>query len=198
MSRRAYPNARVRILDAAEQVILREGVGRLSVDTVAVEAGVSKGGLFYHFKTKEALLAALVTRLAETVTADVAAAAQSDPDPRGRLLRSYARHAFDLDEDPARRDRLHALVLALVTACADSPAITASARQANAEAFAAAAAEGVPIAQVLLVHLALDGLWLGEALGTLELPAAWRGALADLLTELTKRDVSMTQPEEEL
>ena len=190
MTKRAYPSARARILDAAERVILRKGIGRLSVEAVAAEAEVSKGGFFYHFKSKDDLLAALVTRLAETVAAGMAATAEADPEPHGRLLRSYVRYAFGAGEDPARRERLRALVLALIAASADSPGVVASAKEANAEAFAAAAADGVPIAQVLLVHLALDGLWLGEGLGTLELPADWRGALADLLVELTRRDIS--------
>jgi AcrR family transcriptional regulator len=196
MSKRVSSNARTRILEAAERVILREGVGRLTIDAVITEAHVSKGGFFYHFKSKDELLAGLVARLAETVMAEVASAAESDPSPRGRLLRSYARYAFDLDEEPSRRDRLHALVLALITASADSPAIVASARQANAEAFAAAAADGIPIGQVLLVHLALDGLWLGEALGTVDLPVAWRGALRELLVELTRRDIGTAALEE--
>ncbi|MGH8883691.1 MAG: TetR/AcrR family transcriptional regulator [Egibacteraceae bacterium] len=192
MTTRVYPSARTKILEAAERVILREGVGRLSVEAIAAEATVSKGGFFYHFKSKDDLLAALVTRLAETAAAGVAAATKRDPSPRGRLLRGYVRYAFDLDEDPTGRERLRALVLALITASAQSPDIVTSAKRANAEAFAAAAADGVPIAQVLLVHLALDGLWLGEGLGTLDLPAAWRSALKDLLVELTQRDIGTT------
>ncbi|MGH8931421.1 MAG: TetR/AcrR family transcriptional regulator [Egibacteraceae bacterium] len=189
MAKRVYPSARSRILDAAERVILREGIGRLSVEAVAAEAQVSKGGFFYHFKSKDDLLAALVTRLAETVAAGMAATAEGDPEPRGRLLRAYVRYALGAGEDLARRERLRALALALIAASAESPGVVASAKEANAETFAAAAADGVPIAQVLVVHLALDGLWLGEGLGTLDLPADWRDALAGLLVELTRRDI---------
>lgn len=192
MSKRVYPSARVRILEAAERVVLREGAGRLSVEAVAVEAGVSKGGFFYHFKSKDDLLAALVTRLAETAAAGVAAIAERDPDPGGRMLRGYVRYALDPGEDASGRERLRALVMALITAAAENPAVVASARRANAEAFAAAEAEGVPVAQAVLVHLALDGLWLGEGLGTLDLPEGWRHSLSDLLLELTQRDIRTT------
>lgn len=51
---------RRRIIDAADEINCRLGPGRLSLDAVAAEAGVSKGGLLYHFPSKEKLLRALV------------------------------------------------------------------------------------------------------------------------------------------
>ena len=51
---------RRRLLDAAEGLARRHGPGNLSLDSVAAEAGVSKGGLLYHFPSKERLLEALV------------------------------------------------------------------------------------------------------------------------------------------
>jgi hypothetical protein len=37
-----------RIVDAAEEVVLRDGVARLTLDAAAAEAGLSKGGILYH------------------------------------------------------------------------------------------------------------------------------------------------------
>ena len=45
------------ILDAAQRVAGREGAGNLTLDKVACECGLSKGGLLYNFPNKEALLA---------------------------------------------------------------------------------------------------------------------------------------------
>jgi AcrR family transcriptional regulator len=53
-------NARQRILDAAVAVAHDVGPAHLSLDAVAERAGVSKGGLLYHFPTKQALLEAIV------------------------------------------------------------------------------------------------------------------------------------------
>ena len=47
-------NSRDTILDAAERLIVREGVPELTIGRVAEEAQVSRGGIFYHFATKEA------------------------------------------------------------------------------------------------------------------------------------------------
>src|SRR5262245_35811257 len=41
------------ILDAAEAVVARMGVAAMTFEEVAKEAGVSKGGVLYHFRSKE-------------------------------------------------------------------------------------------------------------------------------------------------
>lgn len=56
---------RDRILDALETLLLDQGVSQVTLENVAAAAGVSKGGLLYHFKSKDALLAGLVRRLGE-------------------------------------------------------------------------------------------------------------------------------------
>lgn len=50
------------LLDAAERVVLRDGAGQLTMDAVAAEAGVSKGGVLYAFPSKDALIDALFNR----------------------------------------------------------------------------------------------------------------------------------------
>lgn len=56
----ASRSTRSRILDAADALARSDGPGHLSLDAVAQKAGVSKGGLLYHFPTKTRLLEALV------------------------------------------------------------------------------------------------------------------------------------------
>src|SRR5690242_16415505 len=53
---------RDRLLDAAGTVVHRDGAQALTLDAVAKEAAVSKGGLLYHFKTKNDLVQAMVDR----------------------------------------------------------------------------------------------------------------------------------------
>lgn len=56
---------RDRILDALETLLLTRGLSHITLEAVAAEAGVSKGGLLYHFRSKDALLAGMVQRLGE-------------------------------------------------------------------------------------------------------------------------------------
>lgn len=50
------------LLDAAERVANRDGAGQLTIDAVAAEAGVSKGGVLYAYPSKDALIDALFAR----------------------------------------------------------------------------------------------------------------------------------------
>ena len=85
------------ILHAAEAVLLREGLDALTLDAIAAELGLTKQGLYYHFPSKEALLAELAlqewTAAAEAAQAATEAAATA-ADALEALVRSYvARYA---------------------------------------------------------------------------------------------------------
>ena len=56
----ARSDARTRILEAAHALANELGPGNISVEAVAFRAGLSKGGVLYHFRTKAELLSALV------------------------------------------------------------------------------------------------------------------------------------------
>ncbi|OBQ58468.1 TetR/AcrR family transcriptional regulator [Mesorhizobium erdmanii] len=49
---------RKRIIDAATRLFYAEGIGRVSVDAIAEKAGLTKRTLYYHFKSKDDLIAA--------------------------------------------------------------------------------------------------------------------------------------------
>jgi AcrR family transcriptional regulator len=57
-----------RLLDAAREVFGRRGYGNASLEEIAEEAGFSRGALYHHFESKEALFLALLDeRLTERV-----------------------------------------------------------------------------------------------------------------------------------
>ncbi|RWL77861.1 MAG: TetR/AcrR family transcriptional regulator [Mesorhizobium sp.] len=57
MSEKTNPT-RKRLVDAATKLFYAEGIGRVSVDAVAEKAGLTKRTLYYHFKSKDDLIAA--------------------------------------------------------------------------------------------------------------------------------------------
>ena len=73
------PSARDRVLDAYETLLIEAGPAAATLDAVAAGAGVSKGGLLYHFASKDALAAGLLDRLQERSAAD-AEAIRTAPD----------------------------------------------------------------------------------------------------------------------
>ncbi|MFC7330169.1 TetR/AcrR family transcriptional regulator [Marinactinospora rubrisoli] len=56
---------RDRILDALQEILIHDGSSAVTLEAVAAAAGVSKGGLLYHFPSKADMLTGLVRRLAD-------------------------------------------------------------------------------------------------------------------------------------
>ena len=85
----AIPQHRDRdaMLAAAERVVIRQGIANLTLDAVAAEAGMSKGGLLHHFPSKDRLVEALVTRSAEGWRACYTEAYERTPPGPGRIGR---------------------------------------------------------------------------------------------------------------
>lgn len=73
------------LLRAATRVFAERGFGRAGMDDVARAAETSKGGLYFHFPTKQALLAAVVSRAGALLQRRVRAAMeQAGDDPLAR------------------------------------------------------------------------------------------------------------------
>ena len=64
------PSTKETLLDAFERMVTDGGERAATLDAVAAEAGVSKGGLLYHFGAKTDLVAGLVERLERLTTDD--------------------------------------------------------------------------------------------------------------------------------
>jgi len=80
-------NARIRLLEAARDIIRQKGFAATSVDDLCQAAGVTKGAFFHHFKTKDALGVAAAEYWGETTGALFANAPYHAPaDPLDRVL----------------------------------------------------------------------------------------------------------------
>jgi len=81
-----------RILEAAATLIERWGYSKTTMDDIARAAGVSKGTLYLHWKTKEDLLHALYYRESVKLTKDIEERIAGDPE--GLSLASLMKHAM--------------------------------------------------------------------------------------------------------
>ncbi|MCE3553714.1 TetR/AcrR family transcriptional regulator [Pseudonocardia sp. RS11V-5] len=91
-----------RLLDAAADLLVRWGYQRVTIDEVARRAGIGKGTVYLHFRTKEALFLAVLMRSHRTVTAGMADRMEADPAEAlpARAVRSIYRELLD---DPVTR-----------------------------------------------------------------------------------------------
>jgi AcrR family transcriptional regulator len=94
---------RNQILQAAVDIAERRGLGALTVREVAERAGLSVGLVLFHFKTKDALIIAVLDHVLATTTVlhmtDEIAAIRS---PRERLLALLRREMRRLSSEPRR------------------------------------------------------------------------------------------------
>ena len=76
------------MLDAFERIIIADGERHATLDATARAAGVSKGGLLYHFGSRHALIAGLIERLHRLVDDDVARIHSAPDGPISYFVRS--------------------------------------------------------------------------------------------------------------
>lgn len=91
------PHAREKVLDAFESLLIEDGERAATMEAIARTAGVSKGGVLYHYASKEALEAALLARLQTRVDEDLAQMSASDEGPVAYYVRTSAMDGTALD-----------------------------------------------------------------------------------------------------
>ncbi|MDR7193158.1 TetR/AcrR family transcriptional regulator [Luteimonas terrae] len=175
MTRKPRSDARARILDAALAVSDRVGAAHLTLDAVAAEAGVSKGGLLYHFASKDLLLKGVVEHHMDQHQRDLELAETMFPSTPGGYLQAFV-HA----QRQGLEAKLHGgpkATQSFIAAAVNTPELMDSPRQ-----YAVAHAQrlrklGPDFVEALLVTLAFDGLFFGDAFEMLDLTASERAAL---------------------
>lgn len=97
---------RTAILAAAHTLAGRAGTGAVTLEAVATEAGLSKGGVIYHFPSKEALLTALLTHATERWERQLLDRLGVPLEQAGRTqrLRAYVQVAADSAHGPSVAD----------------------------------------------------------------------------------------------
>lgn len=80
-----------RILDAASALILRWGYNKTTIDDIAKQAGVAKGTIYLHWKTREDLFGALMKRERVALADDFRRRVAEDP--TGATLRGLLKHS---------------------------------------------------------------------------------------------------------
>ncbi|WP_457588896.1 TetR/AcrR family transcriptional regulator [Ensifer canadensis] len=82
------------LLECAAKIAADHGVAAVTVKAVADNAGVTKGGLFHHFPSKQALLDGMVDALLEKLDAEIDTSIAEDPVPYGSFTRAYVKSVF--------------------------------------------------------------------------------------------------------
>ncbi len=183
------PSKRSEIIAAALRVVERDGVNAVTYESVAAEAGLTKGGLVYHFPSRESLLVALQQHLAdawELALVDAAGKAVEETSAQERSA-AYAR--------VAATSATRAELLLVLEAAIDTAQATPWTRLMGA--WAPPVPTAVPLsdedADRLIAYLAADGLWVFDAITGTPLPADVRARLSERILHLTRQSSHGTE-----
>jgi AcrR family transcriptional regulator len=176
------------ILTAAERVVLRDGVARLTLEAVAREAKLSKGGVLYHFATKDALIQSMLERLIQYCERALEAQQEHDTAP-GRWTRAYVRNKFEpVLSYPGEADfpRSKKVGAGLIVAATTNPRLLYPLQERFRAWQQAIEADGIDPVRATVVRLAVDGLWLAELLGIWSPDDTLRTQVLNELIRLTR------------
>ncbi|WP_031160447.1 TetR/AcrR family transcriptional regulator [Streptosporangium roseum] len=138
---------REELLDAAEDLLCDQGSQALTLAAVAERAGCSKGGLLYHFSSKEALIKGMVERLIEDFDQLIAAQGH-DTYTKNYLAATFAA----VQSGTLRR-------WAVVTGASGNLYLLAPLRVAMARWHREGLGSETDPAAAQIVRLACEGLW---------------------------------------
>lgn len=176
MARR--PQARERLIDAFDRIVVDEGERSATLDAVAARAGVSKGGLLYHFSTRQELADASVERMQRLSEEGTQAMEVSSEGPARAYLRSSLWADTALDRSILTTSRL--------VQSGDQGAREAMLGLETRWYRMLEAELGDPVAAQAVLHMG-DGLYQNAALGILADRAQDREAVMEQLLEALER-----------
>jgi AcrR family transcriptional regulator len=88
---------RAQILEAALEVFARQGFHDARMDDIALASGLSKGALYLYYKSKDAIIGALLHTLFSVMMRSAQAIEHADGSARDRILRITQRFADEVD-----------------------------------------------------------------------------------------------------
>jgi len=157
-------NAKEKILDCAEELVTKIGAANMTLDAIAERAGLSKGGLLYHFSTKDALLRAMVTRLLERFERLQEQVRGNLPDTPNRDLKAYVIASLEMNGVLHRFHIKKNVCTALLAAIANDPKLVTPIREYHRRRVNALARTALGFEKSAVIFFAAEGLTLHELL----------------------------------
>ena len=174
-------DSRELILQAAEEIVAKRGPAHLTLETAATEAKVSKGGLFYHFRSKEALLEAMIRRSMEQLESEHLKIAESLTGERNGKMK--ANIIGTLRHVEGQRPVLTAVIAAI----ANDPKLVEPMRESIRKEFQELSKElSLRTEDIAILFLASQGLLLMELLNLSFLTPSQIRKIAQRMLELVE------------
>ena len=166
------------ILEAAARIVSRAGASHLTISAVAVEAGMSKGGVLYHFSSKRELLEGMLNvliddRLSRAERHRLDIRGQNNVEIRSLILAELVQN-----------ETTRTMSQAVLAASAENPNLLDPARELLATVFERVSSDSTDGDFGRALLLALEGLRFLELLDLSPFSSVERKRLYEYLLEL--------------
>ncbi len=177
--KRSSVSTRDTILYAAATIVIEQGASRMTLESVAKEAGVSKGGLLYHFPSKDALIQGMIEQMNQEFTARIWNEYEKDDfgTNQGRWLRALIKATFTSTHLELGAGLIAAILL--------NPELLDPSRQSYETRQTLIEQDGIDPVLANIIRLTVDGLWFSELLALAPPHEPLRAQLMERLLSLT-------------
>lgn len=179
--RRSADETRELIFAACNRILQRDGLSSLTLDAVAAEAELSKGGLLYHFPSKVGMIEALFQYHLERFNRRLDELALAEGEGSGSWLRAYAKASVEQITDPDAAS----MFASLFAAGEKYPTVLAIMKRSYDDWQQKVEMSGLAPDVAMLVRLAVDGLWFTEMYQYAPPTVEQREAVMRLISRLT-------------
>jgi len=177
------PKAQDKILLAARRIVESKGAGHLTFEELSAESGVTRGGITYHFKTKESLLKGLIEADMADWDASAAAIETNCPCPRTADLIGQIRCNLDNKDEGHKR-----FVTGMISAAMVDPTLLDPIRAHQKKKFAEWTWDEPELKRYLLL-LATEGLFWQDFFNLDPLPPGVRDRVVALIEQLVREPI---------
>lgn len=168
---------------------MERGANSMTLDAVAAQAKVSKGGLLYHFVSKDALIEAMVARIAGLAEETFATALASESPGKGRHARALL--YLMLDSNGPFLLRVRRMAAPLLAAVAGNADLLDPMRQFLQTVRQGMHDDGLSDDRAWLILAALDGIKFWRILHLLEPSGTELIKIRSLLEQLIESEDSL-------
>jgi AcrR family transcriptional regulator len=162
------------ICEAAIQIASRDGLLAMTLENVAREAGITKGGVMYHFPSKDELMRGVLEYFSQQCETMLMRRVVDDPEPRMRWARCMLDCLFPpaaeqtTSPGPLSSDVLARFFVAALTGAVTSPTAMQPLRELALRMRTRCLSDPRDGVEQLLVWLTIDGLLLWQFMGLIQ------------------------------
>lgn len=166
------------LFKAAQRIINSKGVSHLTLENIAKEAGISKGGLLHYFPNKNALISESIKEVLENYSEEMEELDAKD-DNAGHFLRSYTEVSLNNPQQ---------LTSGLLAAIAINPDLLKPIQDHYKNWQSKIEDDELDPVLATIIRLAVDGLWFCDIFGLAPPEKELRKDILEKLIHLTQNE----------